>query len=58
MLIVCYQHVIDNLSKDTRAAQKVTCIYFRQLLCGLVVFPTTHPEVPGSIPGSARFSEK
>jgi hypothetical protein len=33
--------------------------YNEDRLCGLVVkFLATDPEVPGSIPGSTRFSEK
>jgi hypothetical protein len=49
-------NVSTNFSKgDIRLSQQ----WLSNRLCGLVVqFLATDPEVPGSIPGPTRFSEK
>jgi hypothetical protein len=49
---------IALLKNKFKKIEKYINIHSRQLPPGLIEFLATDPEVPGSIPGATRFSEK
>jgi hypothetical protein len=51
-----YRSILFNNMAQPNASMKETEIYFGDRFCGQGSW--LHPEIPGSIPGDTRFSEK